>query len=202
MEVNAALENSEEIRNKEQAASQSDSSARQVLVIIGTGRPNSKTEKIARYVLSQAIHFGFDAKLISPQEAIDSFETLGTSDIKKKAWSDVVSLARGYVIVAPEYNHGYPGELKLMLDQAYKEYAHKPLGIVGVSSGILGGARMVEQLRLVGIELSMIPVRNAVYIREVQKILDDAGNVQDDTLPARLQILFEDINWYITQLNK
>lgn len=57
--------------------------------------------------------------------------------------------ADGLVIVSPEYNHGYPGEMKLMLDQLYKEYNRKPVGICGVSSGALGGARMVEQLRLI-----------------------------------------------------
>jgi len=173
-----------------------------VLVIIGTARENNKTEKIAQYVHAQAMHFGFDAQLVRPQETIDSFITLGTSDTKKTAWSKLASSAQGYIIVSPEYNHGYPGELKLMLDQAYKEYAHKPVGIVGVSSSVLGGARMVEQLRLVSIELSMIPVRSAVYIREIQNVLDETGNMQDNTLTDRLTILFEDIQWYITQLNK
>ena len=155
-----------------------------VLVIIGTARENNKTEKIAQYVHAQAMHFGFDAQLVRPQETIDSFITLGTSDTKKTAWSKLASSAQGYIIVSPEYNHGYPGELKLMLDQAYKEYAHKPVGIV------------------VSIELSMIPVRSAVYIREIQNVLDETGNMQDNTLTDRLTILFEDIQWYITQLNK
>ena len=145
------------------------------------------------------MHFGFDAQLVRPQETIDSFITLGTSDTKKTAWSKLASSAQGYIIVSPEYNHGYPGELKLMLDQAYKEYAHKPVGIVGVSSSVLGGARMVEQLRLVSIELSMIPVRSAVYIREIQNVLDETGNMQDNTLKDTLTLPFEYIQCYFAQ---
>ena len=44
------------------------------------------------------------------------------------------------VIVAPEYNHGYPGMLKHVLDTNLHEYVHKAVGVVGVSAGF-GGAR-------------------------------------------------------------
>lgn len=70
----------------------------------------------------------------------------------------------------PEYNHGYPGELKMMLDMLVSHYASKPVGICGVSSGAWGGARMVEQLRLVCLALHMLPVGEAVYFPRVQEL--------------------------------
>jgi NAD(P)H-dependent FMN reductase len=39
------------------------------------------------------------------------------------------------VIVTPEYNHGYPGLLKHVLDSNLKEYIHKAVGLCGVSAG-------------------------------------------------------------------
>jgi NAD(P)H-dependent FMN reductase len=56
-----------------------------------------------------------------------------------------------------EYNHSYPGELKMLLDMLFSQYAHKPVGICGVSSGAWGGTRMVEQLRLVCLAFHLGP---------------------------------------------
>ena len=78
------------------------------------------------------------------------------------AWASNVAEADGYVIVTPEYNHGYPGVLKNALDRAFVEWNNKPVGFV--SYGSVGGARVVEQLRLVAIELEMAPIRFAVHL--------------------------------------
>jgi NAD(P)H-dependent FMN reductase len=72
--------------------------------------------------------------------------------LQKKAWH-----ADGFIIVSPEYNHSYPGELKMLLDMLFSQYAHKPVGICGVSSGAWGGTRMVEQLRLVCLAFHLGP---------------------------------------------
>jgi hypothetical protein len=32
------------------------------------------------------------------------------------------SFNHGIIVVSPEYNHGYPGELKMMLDTLYQQY--------------------------------------------------------------------------------
>jgi NAD(P)H-dependent FMN reductase len=67
-----------------------------------------------------------------------------------------------FVIVTPEYNHGTSAVLKNALDWVYEEWNNKPVAFV--SYGSVGGARAVEQLRLVAIELQMAPIRNAVHI--------------------------------------
>ena len=54
--------------------------------------------------------------------------------------------ADALVLVAPEYNRGYPGLLKHVLDTNLKEYIHKAAGVVGVSAGVFGGARMIQNL--------------------------------------------------------
>ena len=67
-----------------------------------------------------------------------------------------------FIIVTPEYNHGYPAVLKNAMDVISPEWNRKPVGFV--SYGSVSGARSVEQLRQVAIELQMAPVRNAVHI--------------------------------------
>lgn len=67
-----------------------------------------------------------------------------------------------FVIVSPEYNHGTSAVLKNALDWVYQEWNNKAVGFV--SYGSVGGARAVEQLRLIAVELQMAPVREAVHI--------------------------------------
>jgi NAD(P)H-dependent FMN reductase len=67
-----------------------------------------------------------------------------------------------FVIVTPEYNHGTSGVLKNAMDWVYQEWNNKPVAFV--SYGSVGGARAVEQLRLIAVELQMAPIRNAVHI--------------------------------------
>src|SRR2546423_13491927 len=63
--------------------------------------------------------------------------------MKDTAFSATIDRCDGIIIVAPEYNHGYPGLLKHALDMNLKEYIHKAVGICGVSAGTFGGARGV-----------------------------------------------------------
>jgi NAD(P)H-dependent FMN reductase len=67
-----------------------------------------------------------------------------------------------YVMVTPEYNHSTSGVLKNALDWVYQEWNNKPVAFV--SYGSVGGARAVEHLRLIAIELQMAPIRAAVHI--------------------------------------
>jgi NAD(P)H-dependent FMN reductase len=77
-------------------------------------------------------------------------------------WAGRLAGLDGFILVTPEYNHGTSAVLKNALDYAYKEYVRKPVAFVGY--GGVGGARAVEHLRLVAVELQMAPVRSAVHI--------------------------------------
>jgi NAD(P)H-dependent FMN reductase len=61
-------------------------------------------------------------------------------------WREAIIQADGLVIVTPEYNHGYPGALKAVLDLLLKEYIHKAVAFVGVSAGPWGGTRVIESM--------------------------------------------------------
>lgn len=84
-----------------------------------------------------------------------------TSDIQRR-WGDKVAEADGYVIVSAEYNHGYPAAIKNALDYVFAEWGYKPFAFVGY--GNTGGARSVEQLRQVVVELNAVPIRNQLAI--------------------------------------
>ena len=79
-----------------------------------------------------------------------------------KAWAEKINSFDGYVIVTPEYNHGTSGALKNAIDFIYAEWNNKAAGFVGYGSA--GGARAVEQLRLVMAEVQVATVRNQVML--------------------------------------
>jgi NAD(P)H-dependent FMN reductase len=77
-------------------------------------------------------------------------------------WANRIADGDAFIIVTPEYNHGYPAVLKNAIDCIYPEWVDKPVGFV--SYGNAGGARAVEQLRQVVVELQMLPIRSAIHI--------------------------------------
>lgn len=85
-----------------------------------------------------------------------------SSDENAVRWQNKVGEFDGYIFVTAEYNHSITGALKNALDQAYKGWVRKPAAYVGY--GGVGAARAVEQLRLINVELQMVPVRAAVHI--------------------------------------
>jgi NAD(P)H-dependent FMN reductase len=79
-----------------------------------------------------------------------------------RRWARKVAEFDGFILVTAEYNHGAPAVLKNALDYTYAEFNRKPVAFVGY--GGVGGARAVEQLRLVCIELQMASTKSAVHI--------------------------------------
>lgn len=80
-----------------------------------------------------------------------------------QAWQAKVASLDGYIVTAAEYNRAPTAVLKNALDYAYKEWNNKPVAFVGY--GGVGGARAVEQLRLIAVELQMAPIRHGVHIQ-------------------------------------
>lgn len=170
-------------------------------VILGTAREARQSEKVARFVLAEVKkHPEIESELLDVRDfRLPATDNTGQSEPAKR-FAEKINRADGLVVVSPEYNHGYPGELKLMLDMLYKEYAKKPLGIVGVSSGGLGGVRMVEQLRLVSVEFRMVPIREAVYFSSVQDAFDESGIIKDDSYGRKVGRMLEELVWYAKAL--
>lgn len=86
--------------------------------------------------------------------------------------------ADAFVLVTPEYNHGYPASLKAAIDWFSGEWQTKPVGFVSYG-GRSGGIRAVEQLRQVFAELHATTVRDAVSIHDAWDEFDDQGRPLD-----------------------
>src|SRR5512137_1240508 len=84
----------------------------------------------------------------------------------------------------------------MMLDMLFSEFSHKPVGICTVSSGLWGGVRMVEQLRLVCLAAHMVPTGEAVYFPRVQELFDDQGQLLSKLQHSQASRLLDELIWY------
>ncbi|MFZ2455413.1 MAG: NAD(P)H-dependent oxidoreductase [Candidatus Altiarchaeia archaeon] len=173
-----------------------------VPVILGTAREGRYSDKVASFVLGEAAKAGLESEILDVREyrIIATDKTLAYPEAKRFAGK--MARADALIIVSPEYNHGYPGELKMMLDMLYEQYARKPVGFCGVSMGGLGGARCVEKLRLIVAELHMVSIREAMYFSGVRELFDEKGVIKDAAYYARAKTFLDELMWYAQALNK
>ncbi|HPV70621.1 MAG TPA: NAD(P)H-dependent oxidoreductase [Candidatus Magasanikbacteria bacterium] len=169
-------------------------------VILGTAREGRQSEKAAKFVLEEVLKYGLESELLDVRDYLFGLTDSTKQTDSAKKFAQKLTTAAGLIIVAPEYNHGYPGELKLMLDSLYQEYAGKLLGICGVSAGGLGGSRMVEQLRQVAIEFRLIPIREAVYFSGIQNLFE-GDKIKDPSLSGRIKTMLDELVSYAKKLN-
>ena len=164
-------------------------------VILGTTRQGRMSEHVARFV-----HEEFGKRRGVESELIDIRElNFPTSDegsaIKDKKFSETLMRADAFVLVVPEYNHGYPGLLKHALDTNLSEYIHKPVGICGVSAGPFGGSRAVENLLPVMRELGLVTIFWDANFSSVLKTFDASGELKETAYVRRLDKFFKELIW-------
>jgi NAD(P)H-dependent FMN reductase len=141
-----------------------------IAVIVGSTRPGRKAEDVARWVMEIA-RLRSDAiyELVDIQDfnlpLLDEPVPPSMGQYSKPhtlKWAAKIDEYDGFVFVTPEYNHGTSAALKNAIDFLYKEWNNKAAGFVGYGSA--GGARAVEQLRLVMGELQVADVRAQVML--------------------------------------
>ena len=134
-------------------------------IILGSTRPNRNGEAVAKWVEQQvkdrndASYELVDLKdfnLPLLDEPIPPSQGKYTQPHTKK-WAAKVASLDAFIFVTPEYNHATSGALKNALDFLYAEWNNKAAGFV--SYGSAGGARAVENLRLIMAELQIADVR-------------------------------------------
>lgn len=113
-----------------------------------------------------------------------------------------IAEAEAFVLVTPEYNHGYPASLKFALDSWREEWRAKPVSFVSYG-GISGGLRSVEQLRQVCAELHMVSIRDGVSLHMCHDLFDAAGVLKDPSGPnAAARRMLDQLNWWALALRE
>ncbi len=166
-------------------------------LILGTPRKNRESENVANWVLSKIQEReNVETHLFDVRDFNLPNDHYGT-EIKDDfpGWRDAIVKADGLVIVVPEYNHGYPGALKSVLDLMLKEYIHKTVAIVGVSAGPFGGTRVIESLLPVVRELGLVATFTDLHFPKVRDKFDDEGVLLDDAYEKRVTAFLDELEW-------
>jgi len=104
--------------------------------------------------------------------------------------------AEAFIVVTPEYNHSFPGALKLLIDAGNAEWHAKPLAFVSYG-GVSGGLRAVEQLRLVFAELHCVAIRDTVSFAHARQRFDAAGRLREPAAAeAALGTMLAHLLWW------
>ena len=166
-------------------------------VLLGTNRKLRKSVHVARW-----LHAAMSGRAEIETELFDVADFALPQDdygreIKDRfpQWRDAIIRADGLVIVAPEYNHGYPGALKSVLDLLLKEYIHKAVGLVGVSAGPWGGTRVIEAMVPMVRELGLAVTFTDLNFPTVQGKFDDSGKLLDDAYDSRVRGFLDELVW-------
>jgi NAD(P)H-dependent FMN reductase len=115
-----------------------------------------------------------------------------------RRWGAKLAELDGLVFVVAEYNRSITGALKNALDYAYSEFGQKPAAFVAY--GGVGGARAVEQLRLITVELQMVPTRNGVHIalEPFMAVMKGEKTLADfDYLNKGAVVLLDEFAWWV-----
>lgn len=181
-----------------------------VKIIVGSVRQGRFAEHPARWVYEKVAAMpDIEAEILDlkeypmpffsepvPPSASDGYEHPVV-----QAWDAKIAEADAFVMVSPEYNHGYPAVLKNALDYTYKHWNSKPVAFV--SYGSTGGARAVEQLRQVAVELQMAPIRSAVHIPAPWNLLEKDGGLKNGALEPydkSAEGMFSQLLWWAKAL--
>jgi NAD(P)H-dependent FMN reductase len=153
------------------------------------------SEHVAHFVLGEiAKRDGIETVFIDIRAL--AFPTTDAGEaLKDPQFSATIMRADALVLVVPEYNHGYPGLLKHVLDTNLKEYIHKAVGICGVSAGGFGGTRVIQNLLPVMRELGLVTIFWDGNFSTVQNIFDANGTLLDQTHVRRIDKFLKELVW-------
>ena len=122
------------------------------------------------------------------------------NDVARR-WGEKLESLDGFVFTVAEYNHSITGVLKNALDYAYKEFNRKPATFLAY--GGTGGARAVEQLRLILAELQVASLKYNVHIgmTELLGILREGKTMADfPYLIDGAKAMTDDLVWWTNAL--
>ena len=165
-------------------------------IILGTTREGRESEKVAKYIEKKVKE---KTEIVTKLIDVRKLDFSGTEgrDLGDKniEFKESITNADGLIIVTPEYNHSFPGSLKMALDMFLPEYKHKAVGLCGVSDGGFGGARAIEGLVSVMKTLRLSMIKPDLNFSLVDQLFDKNGNVLDNSYDKRIESFLEELIW-------
>jgi NAD(P)H-dependent FMN reductase len=172
-----------------------------VAVIYGSTRKGRFCDKVVRWAADEIVgQKRFLLDVIDPALPSLAVSHQPGSNPSEISWRQRIADADAFVVVTPEYNHGYSAPLKSFIDSMGEEWHAKPVGFVSYG-GISGGLRAVEQLRQVFAELHTVTVRDSVSFASAWEQFDAEGTLlSPERAHRRMEVLLAQLHWWAAAL--
>ncbi len=180
-------------------------------VILGSVREGRNSEKPAKFLIEKITALGHQTQLVDFKEMPLPFFDSALTPVAMKGvypypnvqkWSGIAQAADAFVLVFPEYNHGYNAVIKNALDWLFNEFSKKPFLLCGVSDGSFGGARAIEQMRPIVENFRAVAIREAITFSKADKLFDAEGKLLDESYNKRIDSSLENLVWWAEALKK
>jgi chromate reductase len=178
-----------------------------ITLIVGTNRPGSNTRKVARQVeelygeLKVSLHV-LDLAQLPPE----IFHPSSYAERPKafRPFAEAVLKSDGLHVVTPEYNGSVPGVLKYFIDMLKfpESFQRRPVCFTGLSAGIWGALRPVEQLQAIFGYRNAYVYPQRVFLPEIRELLDDDGRLKQPDLMERLRQQVEGFVDFVERLRR
>jgi NAD(P)H-dependent FMN reductase len=167
-----------------------------VAIIYGSTRKGRFCDKVAGWAAQQiAGREEFLLEKVDPGALLPPDGIEGSASLQRR-----IGEADAFVVVTPEYNHGYPAPLKSLIDSVGAEWRGKPVAFVSYG-GISGGLRAVEQLRLVFAELHTVTMQNSVSFASAWEQFDGEGILREpDRAQRSMATMLAPLHWWAIAL--
>lgn len=172
-----------------------------IAVLIGSTREGRFGPNIAKWLVRRvAGHPDLEIDLIDLADVTLPAVLARHHGATEQGFVERIGRADGFVVITPEYNHGYPASLKQAIDVPHHEWRAKPVAFVSYG-GMAGGLRAVEQLRQVSAELHATTVRDTVSFHNFFQLFDDAGElIEPEPADAAAKRMIDQLVWWARAL--
>ena len=178
-----------------------------IAVVVGSNRRESLNRKLAEALIALG-QANFAAKIVQ----IDDLP-LYNQDLEAELPASVarfkseIAAADGVLFVTPEHSRSIPAVLKSALDWGARPYgknswAGKPAAITGTSPGAIGTAVAQQHLRQILGVLGALVMGGEAYITFKSGLVDDAGQITDDSTRGFLQAYVDQFASLVSRLSQ
>lgn len=114
-----------------------------------------------------------------------------------KQLGKVLDEADGIIFASPEYNGSFSSALKNAIDFFPKNtYQRKPIGVISVSAGALGGIRAAQAMQLQVLALMAYPIYRMMTVANVQDQVDQEGVLLNPSFEGNVDMFIEEYQWF------
>jgi len=178
-----------------------------ISIIIGTVREGRRSPGVA-YLLRDMLELkGEKIEILDLEEYSfpimkERLKNLKHPPAGMREFSQHLFDSDGIIIITPEYNGSYSGVLKNTLDYFKPEYYKKPIGVVTVSSGVLGGINASHHLLSWVLHVKAIPSPFKLLVKSVDKTFDKENRLIDEDFKVSADKFLKEFLWLSSAISQ